>query len=155
MRTSLGYLVVLTAMSGCVTDQASTLFNGTYVGQSSYAATIAGDAQGDAGAAPLTVTNAGDQTMQLGTTCELAFEDIYLATDTRGRGTSATAMLSGSACTVPVDGGSATFTPTSGSATSTGGTSLSVSIGGELTSWAGTAASGYITVQFQGAWIHN
>jgi hypothetical protein len=148
-------LVVLAAVSGCVENQAATLFNGKYVGQASYSATVAGHPQGFAGAAPLDVIDDGDRTMQLGTTCELAFADIMLATDSRGRGTSATAALSGATCTVPVDGGTATFAATTGSATSTGGTSLAVSVGGDLASWHGTATTGYIKVEFDGLWVSN
>ena len=143
------------ALAGCLGDQASTLFNGTYPGQSSYAATIEGNGQGLAGAAPLIAIDDGDRTMELGSGCELAFDDVMLATDSRGQGTSATAALAGADCQVPVDGGSATFAVTSGSATSTGGTSLAVSVGGDLSSWNGAPATGYLTVMFQGTWTHD
>jgi hypothetical protein len=143
------------AIAGCYfPDQGSELFNGTYPGESSYAATITGNGDGLAGAAPLTTIDDGDATMQLGTGCSLAFEDVQLDTDSRGTATSATASLAGAGlCTVPVDGGTAVFEVTSGSTTSTGGTSLGVSIGGNLMSWVGSAADGYITLTFQGAWV--
>jgi hypothetical protein len=144
------------ALAGCFPDQGSELFDGTYPGESSYAATITGNGDGLAGAAPLTAIDDGDATMQLGTSCSLAFEDIQTDTDSRGTATSATAMLAGAGlCTVPVDGGTAVLEVTSGSTTSTGGTSLAVSIGGNLSSWNGSAADGYITVMFQGAWEHD
>ncbi len=138
------------ALAGCIPDQAAQLFNGVYSGQSSYAATIDGTGQGLAGAAPMTASANGDESLELGGGCILEFSDIDLATDSRGQGTSATAMLSGSGCAVPVDGGAAMFNVTSGSATSTGGTSLMVSVGGELVSWVGAPAMGYATVMFQG-----
>ncbi len=147
--------VVIACAGGCIEDQSSTLFAGTYPGESSYAATIEGNGQGLSGAAPLTVVDNGDRTMELGTTCTLSFDNVTLATDSRGQGTSATAMLAGTGCEVPVDGGSATFDVTSGSATSTGGTSLVLSVGGNLVSWLGKPASGYVTVMFQGAWAHD
>ena len=143
------------ALAGCIPDQAETLFNGTYPGESSYAATIEGNGQGLAGAAPMTAVANGDSSLSLGSGCTLAFDDVNLATDSRGQGTSATAMLVGTGCEVPVDGGSATFDVTSGSATSTVGTSLMVSVGGSLVSWVGTPSSGYATVMFQGVLANN
>jgi hypothetical protein len=149
-------LIAAYLLAGCFDEnQAATLFQGTYPGESSYAATITGNGDGLAGAAPLTAIADGDLTLDLGSGCMLAFDDVMLATDSRGRGTSATAMLAGAGCSVPVDGGTATFNVTSGSSTSTGGTSLAVSIGGELTSWVGAPATGFITVMFQGAWAHD
>ncbi|HEY1546377.1 MAG TPA: hypothetical protein VGG28_01085 [Kofleriaceae bacterium] len=145
----------LVVLAGCYPDQAEELFNGVYPGESSYTATITGNSDGLAGAAPLTTIDDGDASMQLGSDgCALVFEDIQLDTDSRGDASSATAMLDGiDTCTVPVDGGTAVLEVTSGSTTSTGGTSLAVSIGGNLSSWAGSAATGYITVTFQGAWV--
>nr|HEX4314329.1 hypothetical protein [Kofleriaceae bacterium] len=144
------------ALAGCFPDQGEELFDGTYPGESSYAATITGNGDGLAGAAPITAVDDGDLTMALGSACTLSFENIQLDTDSRGTATSATAMLAGvGVCTVPVDGGTAVFEVTSGSTTSTGGTSLGVSVGGNLMSWVGSGASGYITVTFQGAWTHD
>ncbi len=155
-NTSICSVLAACALAGCFDeDQAATLFQGTYPGESSYAATVEGNGDGLAGAAPLTVIADGDRTMELGSGCMLAFDDVMLATDSRGQGTSATAMLAGAGCSVPVDGGTATFNVTSGSSTSTGGTNLAVSIGGELVSWIGTPATGFITVMFQGEWTHN
>jgi hypothetical protein len=149
-------MVAACALAGCVDEHpAATLFNGTFPGQSSYAATVEGNGQGFAGAAPLTVIDDGDFTMQLGPTCTLNFDDITLATDSRGGPTSATAMLAGAGCEMPVDSGSATFNVTSGSATTTGGTGLVVSVGGDLVTWLAAPASGYVTVMFQGTWTHN
>src|SRR5579862_8517372 len=120
-NTAMFSVVATSALVGCIPDQAATLFQGTYPGQSSYAATIEGNGGGPAGAAPMTAIDDGDQTMERGSGCTLAFGDVILATDSRGQGTSATAMLAGEAsCEVPVDGGLATFNATSGSATSTG-----------------------------------
>jgi hypothetical protein len=143
--------IIALLLSGCVEDDGPTLFNGTYSGQSSYAATVTGNAQGFAGAAPLTVVDDGDETMALGTSCTLLFDNVRVATDSRGTATSATAALSGQACTIGVEGGTATFVA-SGSATSTGGTSLVVSVGGNVTTWIGAPASGDLTVMFQGTW---
>ena len=133
---------------GC--DQSSTLFNGVYSGQSSYAATVTGNADGFAGASPLTVADDGDNVMTFGSGCTLTFDNVMLATDSRDQGTSATAMLEGTSCAVDVAGGSATFTVMTSSATSTGGTSLIVAVGGNIASWLGAATTGYISVMFQG-----
>jgi hypothetical protein len=152
---STGSLAVAFVLSGCVGDQAATLFQGTYQGQSAYAATLAGNGQGLAGAAAMTATDDGDTTMALGSGCLLYFEDVMLATDSRGQGTSATAMLAGPSCVVPVDGGTAIFDATTGSAISTGGTSLQVSVGGNLSMWLAQPTTGYITVTFQGALLDN
>jgi hypothetical protein len=155
-NTSICFAAAACALAGCYDDdQAAELFQGTFPGQSAYSATVEGNGDGLAGAAPMTAVDDGDISMQLGSGCMLAFDDVILATDSRGQGTSATASLAGADCVVPVDGGTATFDVTSGSSTSTGGTSLAVSIGGQLTSWVGTPATGYMTVMFQGEWIHN
>ena len=155
MRTT-SISLAICALAGCFPDEGSELFDGTYPGESSYTATLTGNGDGLAGAAPLTAVDNGDLSMTLGTDgCELAFEDVEVDSDGHGA-TGATAMLAGTgSCTVPVDGGTAILEVTSGTATSSGGTSLAVSIGGELSSWDGSAATGYVTVTFMGAWTHD
>ena len=142
--------IIALLLSGCLGNDGADLFGGTYTGQSSYSATVTGNAQGFAGAAPLTVVDDGDTTMAFGANCTLLFDEVKVATDSRGTATSATAVLSAPACTVAIEGGTATFDATNGQVTSTGGSSIVVSVGGNLSAWLGAPATGYLTVMFQG-----